>query len=414
MGVVYFAHEMIFISGDVWNATSQTILGTTRKSNKRKPSINSILPPEIIDQTFRHLVGDSGPLELRYAIKVCRLWHNWICGAPNLWTCININEALLVHLLDHPASSAQQYAKACISRSKGLPLRFFMDNMSIILYLKCSGQSGQAKGIFRAIAGEFDKNAGENSNTIRLYSFVLSCGRPSVDYTIVQWLASLKSQSIAHVELHNCIGRTTRHPISMFRFTHRIVIVDPRWDYRPNGEILYADEDSPAEMLTFQRSGFWYKEDLEHISIYHNLTDLHLVSRPGKNDNSFMSLAGFFIGPVGPSTLVTLPNLKRLFLTGDVPAGVLKNLELPAITGVRIQEYKDRHALRSLVGTAFCQAVQEIWVEFPTRNVDVWVLPLVQIIEQARGLKTLTVTPWMDPIIRDSHDISYAFTIVLA
>ncbi len=179
-------------------------------------------------------------------------------------------------------------------------------------------------------------------------------------------------------------------------------------------EILYADEDSPAEMLTFQRSGFWHREDLEHISIYHNLTDLHLVSRPGKNDNSFMSLAGFFIGPVGPSTLVTLPNVERLFLTGDVPAGVLKSLELPALTGVRIQEYKGRHALRSLVGTAFCQAIQEIWVEFPTRNVDVWMLPLVQIIEQARGLKTLTVTPWMDPIIRDIHKISYAFTIVLA
>lgn len=412
VGVGYLARELILVSWDVWSATSQTILGIFSKSTMRKPSINNILPPEIIDQIFRHLVGDSGPLELRYAIKVCRLWHSWICGTPNLWTRINLNEALLVHLLDHPASSAQQYAKACISRSKGLPLSFHMDNMSIVLYLKSSGQSGQAKGVFRAIAGEFDKNAGDNGNTIRLYSFVLSCGRPSVDYTVVQWLASLKSQSIAHVELHNCIGRTTRHPISMFRSTHRIVIVDPRWDFRPNGQILYANEDSPAEMLTFQRSGFWYKEDLEHLSIYHNLTDLHLVSRPGHNDNSFMRLAEFFMDSLGPSILVTLPNVERLFLTGDVPAGVLKGLELPSITGVRIQEYKDRHALQSLVGTVFCQAIQELWVEFPTRNVDVWVLPLVQVIEQARGLKTLTVTPWMEPIIRDSHNISYAFTIV--
>ena len=414
MGVVYLARELIPVSWEVWNATSRSILGISRKSTKRKPNINTILPPEIIDQIFWHLAGDSGPLELRYAIMVCRLWHDLICGAPNLWTCININEALLVHLLDHPASSAQQYAKACISRSKGLPLRFLMDNMSIILYLKYGGQSGQARRFFRAIAGEFDKNAGENDSTIRLNSFVLSCGRPSVDYTVVQWLASLKSQSITHVELHNCIGQTTRHPISMFRFTHRIVIVDPRWDSRPNDQIHYPKENNPAEVLTFQRSGFWYKEDLEHLSIYHNLTDLHLVSRPGKYDNSFMSLAGFFMDPVGPSTRVTLPNVQRLFLTGDVPAGVLKSLELPAITGVRIQEYKYRHALRSLVGTMFCRTIQDIWVEFPSRKVEVWMLPLAQVIEQARGLKTLTVTPWMEPIIRDSLKFSYAFTIVLA
>ena len=367
-----------------------------------------------MDQIFWHLAGDSGPLELRYAIKVCRLWHNWICGAPNLWTCINISEALLVHLLDHPASSAQQYAEACISRSKGLPLSFFMDNMSIVLYLRCGGQGGQAKRVFRAIAGEFDKNAGGNGHTTKFDSFVLNCGRPSVDYTVVQWLTNLKNQSIAHVELHNCIGRTTLHPITMFRSAHGIVIVDPRWDFRPNDPMRYTNKDSPAERLTFQRSGFWHKEDLEHLSIYHNLTDLHLVSRPGKNDNSFMSLSGFFIGPMGPSRLATLPNVKRLFLTGDVPAGVLNSLELPALTGVRIQEHRDRHALRSLAGAVFCQTIKEIWVEFPSRDVDVWVLPLARVIERAGGLKTLTVTPWMERAIRDGLHVSHAFTIVHA
>jgi hypothetical protein len=414
IGIVYIARELIPVYWEVWNATSQSILAICHKSTKRKSSINNILPPEIINQIFRHLARDSGPLELRYAFKVCRLWHDWICGAPNLWTCININDALLVHLLDHPASSAQQYARACISRSKGRPLSLLMDNMSIVLYLKCGGHSGQARSVFRAIAGEFDKNSGENGNAIRLYSFILNCGRPSVDYTVVQWLTSLKNQSIAHVELHNCKGRTTRHPVTMFRFTNRIVIVDPRWESHPSGQILYANEDSPAEILTFQRSGFWYKEDLEHFSIYHNLTDLHLVSRPGKNDNSFMSLSGFFVGPVGPSTLVTLPNVERLFLTGDVPAGVLKSLDLPALTGVRIQEYRYRHTLRSLLGTMFCRLIQDIWLEFPSRNVDVWVLPLAGVIEQATGLKTLTVTPWMERTIRGILDSSCAFTIVIA
>ena len=41
-------------------------------------------------------------------------------------------------------------------------------------------------------------------------------------------------------------------------------------------------------------------------------------------------------------------------------------------------------------------------------------LPLAQVIEQARGLKTLMVTPWMEPIIQDSPKFSYAFMIVLA
>ena len=414
MGVVYLASELIPFYREVWNATSQSILRTSHRSTKRKPDINNTLPPEVIEQIFQHLVGNSGPLELRYALKVCRLWHHWIYGSPNLWTCININEVLLVHLLDHPISAARQYAKACISRSKGLPISFFMDNMSIVLYLKSGGASERAKNVFRAIAREFDKDPGANDNASRLYSFVLICGRPFVDYTVVQWFTSLKNQSVVHVELNSCIGRTTHHPATMFRSAHNIVIVDPRWESCPDHQILYSNEDSPAERLTFQRSGFWCKEDLEHLAIYHSLTDLHLVSRPGKNDNSFMSLSGFFIGSVGPSTLLTLPKVERLFLTGDVPAGLLNSLELPALTGVRIQEYRNRHALRNLIGTTFCQKIQEIWVEFPSRNVEVWVLPLASIIEQASGLKMLTMTPWMERVIRDSLDVSNTLTIVHA
>ena len=415
IGIAYLVRELTPVYWEVWNATSQSISSISRRGTKGKPSINNILPPEIMNQIFWHLAGDSGPLELRYAIKVSRRWHDWIRGAPNLWTCVNISEELLAHLLDHPVSSAQQYAEACISRSKGLPLSFLMDNMSIVRYLRCGAQSGgQAKEVFRAIAGEFNKGTGRDGNPIKFCSFVLNCGRPSVDYTVVQWLTTLKNQAISHVELHNCIGRTTLHPITMFRSAHGIVIVDPRWDFRPNTPMRYTNEDSPAETLTFQRSGFWHKADLEHLSIYHNLTDLHLVSRPGKNDNSFMSLSGFFIGPMAPSTLATLPNVERLFLTGDVPAGVLNSLELPALTGVRIQEYRYRHALRSLVGTMFCQTIKDIWVEFPSRDVDIWVLPLMGVIERARGLKTLTVTPWMERAIRDGLHVPHPITIVHA
>ena len=414
IGVVYLARELIPVYWDAWNATSHSISNIYRRSLQTKPSINNILPAEVIDQIFRHLVEDSGPIELRCAIKVCRLWHDLICGAPNLWTCININEALLLHLLNQPASAAQQYAKACISRSKGLPLRFAMDNMSIILYVKCGGKSKHAKKVFRAIAGEFHKSARDNDNTIRLSSFALICGLPSMDYAVVQWFTNLENQSIEHAELHNCTGRTTHHLVTMFRSAHRIVIVDPRWASLPNDQGPYAHEDNPAERLTFQRSGFWYKEDLEHLSIYRNLTDLHLVSRPGKNDNSFMSLSGFFIGPMAPSTLVALPKVERLFLTGEVPAGMLNNLELPALIGVRIQEYRCRHALQSLAGTAFCQTIQNIWVEFPSRDVEVWVLPLARVIEKAKGLKTLTVTPWMECTIRDGLSVSDAFTIAHA
>ena len=75
--------------------------------------------------------------------------------------------------------------------------------------------------------------------------------------------------------------------------------------------------------------------------------------------------------PIGLFTQVTQPNMQRLFLTGDVLAGVLKSLELLAITGVYIQEYKYRHALQSLVGMMFCHTIQDIWVEFPSRKVDV-------------------------------------------
>jgi hypothetical protein len=348
-------------------------------------------------------------------MKTCRLWHNWICGTAKLWTYISINEALLDHLSDHPASTAQQYAKACISRSKGLPLSLFMDNMSIVLYLRSGGQGEQAKMVFRAIARELDKNAEETGNATRLESFMLNCGRPSVDSTVVRWLSTLKNQSIEHVELYNCTARTAQHPVTMFQSAHRVVMVDPRWTSRPNGPMRYPVHDhSPAERLTFQRSGFWHKDDLTHLSIYRNLTDLHLVSRPGKNDNSFMSLSGFFIGPTAPPVRVALPSVERLFLTGDVPAGVLNSLELPALTGIRIHEYRCRHALESLVGTVFCQTIQEIWVEFSSANVGIWVLPLVTVIEQARGLKTLTVTPWMEHAIRDNLHVPYAFTIVHA
>jgi len=87
--------------------------GSSRPSNN-----NHVLPFELLGEVFSYISDD--PLDLRYAIFVCRSWHNAIVHCAKLWTNI---------IIKNPDSSqgdrlphAVAFIRSCLSRSSGLPL----------------------------------------------------------------------------------------------------------------------------------------------------------------------------------------------------------------------------------------------------------------------------------------------------
>jgi len=89
--------------------------------SSRPSNINHMLPFELLGIVFSHISED--PLNLRYAILVCRSWHNAIVHRPNLWTNIILGYAFLTRFRGGRFNHGNAFVHLCLARSSPLPLR---------------------------------------------------------------------------------------------------------------------------------------------------------------------------------------------------------------------------------------------------------------------------------------------------
>jgi len=88
--------------------------------SSRPANLSHTLPFELLGVVFLHISED--PLDLRYAILVCRSWHNAIVHHANLWTNIILGYTFLTRFRGAHLPHGQAFVRLCLSRSSPLPL----------------------------------------------------------------------------------------------------------------------------------------------------------------------------------------------------------------------------------------------------------------------------------------------------
>jgi len=103
--------------------------------SSRPSTLNYALPFELLGEIFSHISDDS--LDLRFAIFVCRSWHNAVIHHANLWTNIALGYTFLARFRGARLPDGDAFVRLCISRSSPLPLRISVyDSVCLSLYRK--------------------------------------------------------------------------------------------------------------------------------------------------------------------------------------------------------------------------------------------------------------------------------------
>src|SRR5882757_7758253 len=119
---------------------------------------NHALPFELLGKIFSHISEDS--FDLRFAIFVCRSWHNAVVHHANLWTDITIGYTFLYRFRGARLHHGGALVRLCLSRSAPCPLRLSVhDTDCFPLYGSLAGLFSDE--CFSLVVHILESNSGE-------------------------------------------------------------------------------------------------------------------------------------------------------------------------------------------------------------------------------------------------------------
>jgi hypothetical protein len=92
---------------------------------------SDLVPFEILGEIFSYISSD-GPLHLRHALFVCRLWYQSVVNHPKLWCNIAVDEAFFRRFhYKSMVRRGERFLRLCISRSGDLPLHLVVSGRHV-------------------------------------------------------------------------------------------------------------------------------------------------------------------------------------------------------------------------------------------------------------------------------------------
>lgn len=361
---------------------------------------NGALPTELFFQIFHHLDVADGPLGLRGALFVCRLWNAIILHDTHLWTNLVFNRMFLEQLAPNP-TKLLNYMERCGALSGDHFIRMSVDIAAVHDHLHPDGTRTQQSDQQRLVSASFFlltiaramARAGTFRGRIRTLVFSGGHGSSSGLRVITSVMIDLVKEHLQHLELHRCRDNPIGSTVSLPRSLETVFLLDPNWEpysYAPSGLI-------PARQLTFQRMSSWCGDDLAHISLYQSLTELCLISSPtgiGEPDSIFAAFDSLNIGSTKHTVL--LPYVTTLYITGAIPFRILDPLNLPALTTIEVRNHDFRHPLSTVHLTTLHHAITRLVVLFSPETADEWGGALAAVLAGASQLRTLITPRWME------------------
>lgn len=120
---------------------------------------NDLVPFELLGEIFSYISRD-GPLHLRHALFVCRLWYHSVVNHPKLWCQITVDEAFFRRFHHRSmVGRGERFLRLCISRSGDIPLHLVVSgrHMSLNSLVRISHISNVLRLLARwqTLSGEY-------------------------------------------------------------------------------------------------------------------------------------------------------------------------------------------------------------------------------------------------------------------
>ena len=335
--------------------------GSPRPSND-----NHVLPFELLGEVFSCISDD--PLDLRYAIFVCRSWHNAIVHCAKLWTNIIIRnpDRSQGDRLPH----ALAFIRLCLSRSSGLPLHisiYGFDPDSLSFLKDIVAKSGESGALFQRCKSLTWTCSGSEEISFIAQAFT-SASAPALEYLTIDFKSPAATRSWVHFPLPRLKEVTLRDNTIGF---------GPRF--------FHDDAFATAERLTLITTAWFHS--INFIRRFQSIRAL-VLENPW---NIFRSRPSDI--PVNP---MEFPLLETLAISGLITHGALNPIRAPALRKMEIKADPSR-GLHSLERTMHLVRTLEC-LYFSVKNGEqatFWVKGLERLVAEAPVLVSVWVSPWM-------------------
>jgi len=336
--------------------------GSLRPSNN-----NHVLPFELFGEVFSYISDD--PLDLRYAIFVCRSWHNAIVHCAKLWTNI---------IIKNPDSSqgdrlphAVAFIRSCLSRSSGLPL-----------HINIYGFDPDSLSFLKDIVTK-----SEESGTLfqRCKSLTWSCSGLEEISFIAQAFTSASPSALEYLTIDFKSSPSTRYWVHfpLLPRLKEVTLRDTMIGFGPR--FFHDDAFATAERLTLITSA-WY-HSIDFIPRFQSIRELVLETPP---------LVLWDVPSDSPVNPVEFSLLETLAISGLITHGALNVIRAPALRNMEIKADPFR-GLHSLERTMHLARTLEC-LYFSVKNgvpATSWVKELERLVAEAPVLVSVWVSPWM-------------------
>jgi hypothetical protein len=356
--------------------------------SSRPSSLNYALPFELLGEIFSHTSED--PLDLRYAILVCRSWHNAVVHHANLWTNIVLGYTFLTRFQGARLRHGDAFVRSCISRSSPLPLRIgVFDAACLSLY-------GNNDGVLfdeyvSLVKHIFDSNSREPENLFqrcRSLRWICIRGPLSTDLA-VRTFTSASFPALECMAIQN-LSISARPKIGAPRLPRlrEVTLIDHSEHTTP--PFFHDDDFAKVERLAFIITTTWMGYDIDCIRRFRSIRVL-MLKADGLYDN-YMDLLG---DPLKPAELSLLESLS---LSGKVSYQILKTIRTPRLRRMEIEADSSRgwHSLVASKLVHLVGSLERLCVSFSEGIHETsWVEELERLIAKAPPLVSVSVSPWM-------------------
>jgi len=361
-----------------------------RETSSRPSNLSHMLPFELLGIVFSHISED--PLDLRYAIFVCRYWHDVIVHDANLWTSIILGYTFLTRFRGARLHHGDAFVRSCLSRSSPLPLHISIHDH------KCGSLYGNTPNTdtecFSLVKHILDVNSGEpekffqRCRSLSWYPYK----RLAEVNLVTQALTSASLPTLEYLTIKNLLvfkeDLVTRFPrlpqLKEVTLTdHSEICIPP----------LFHDEDlAKAERLSFTVTSRWLDYDVNCVRRFRSIRTLILKETDLDDDEPYGETLH------GPPEPAELPLLETLTLSGRVVHQVLTLMRTPGLRKMEIEAdmMEGRHSLVAINLMHMVRSLEHLDVSLTEgMYVTSWVGELERLVVEAPSLVRMRVDPWM-------------------
>lgn len=359
---------------------------TSRKNSSQLSYTNHALPFELLGAVFSYISED--PLDLRYAIFVCRFWHNAIVRHANLWTNIILRHTFLTRFRGARLPHGDAFVRSCVSRSWPLPLHISIhgpDCYSLYAKPKRSPLSYECFSLFKHIVSKFTES-GTLFQRCRSLIWICCYGLEEVDL-VAQAFASASAPALEYLTIKDVYpeGRLVHFP----RLPRLKEVTLMEYSYGFRQPIFHDDDFAKAEKLTFI-ADVWSDHGVDFIRRFRNIRALIL-----KDPNTFHLCMLTLGGHINP---VELPLLETLSLYGMVAHQVLCLIRAPGLRKMEIEADMARghHSLTATNLVHLVRTLECLYLSLKEgEHATSWVEELERLVAEAPVLASICISPWM-------------------